>query len=62
MKKCRFRQDIRKKHYWEGGEALEQALQKSSGHCIPGIIQGQVKWGFEQSSLIEGVPAHGKGN
>ena len=33
-------------------------------HCgcpIPGSVQGQVGWGFEQPALVEGVPAHGRG-
>jgi len=28
---------------------------------IPGTVQGQVGWGFEQLGLVEGVPAHGRG-
>jgi len=24
-------------------------------------VQGQVRWGFEQPGLVEGVPAHGRG-
>ena len=45
----------------EGGEALEQVAQRSGGCPIPGSVQGQVGWGFEQPGLVEGVPAHGRG-
>ena len=45
----------------EGGEALEQAAQKSCGCLIPGSVQGQVGWGFEQRGLVEGVPSHSRG-
>ncbi|GAB0203512.1 hypothetical protein GRJ2_002816800 [Grus japonensis] len=45
----------------EGGETLEQVAQRSCGGPIPGSVQGQVGWGFGQSGLVEGVPAHGGG-
>ena len=45
----------------EGGEALEQVAQRSCGCPLPGIVQGQAGWGFEQPDLVEGVPAHGRG-
>ena len=28
---------------------------------LPGSVQGQVGWGFEQPGLVEGVPARGRG-
>jgi len=28
---------------------------------LPGSVQGQAGWGFEQPGLVEGVPAHGMG-
>jgi len=28
---------------------------------LPGSVQGQVGWSFEQPGLVEGVPAHGGG-
>ena len=28
---------------------------------LPGSVQGQTGWGFEQPGLVEGIPAHGKG-
>jgi len=31
------------------------------GCPLPGSVQGQVGWGFEQPGLVEGVPAHGRG-
>ena len=45
----------------EGGEALEQVAQRGCGCPIPGRVQGQVGWVFEQPGLVEGVPAHGMG-
>jgi len=45
----------------EGGEARAQVAQSSCGCPLPGIVQGQVRWGFEQPGLVEGVPAHGRG-
>jgi len=52
--------DIGKK-FFEGGEALAQVAQRSCGCPLPGNVQGQVGWGFEQPGLVEGVPAHGRG-
>ena len=45
----------------EGGEALKQVAQRGCGCPIPGSVQGQAGWGFEQPGLVEGVPAHGRG-
>jgi len=45
----------------EGGETLEQVAQRSYGCPLPGSVQGQVGWGFEQPGLVEDVPAHGMG-
>jgi len=42
-------------------EALAQAAQRSCGCPHLGSVQGKVAWGFEQSGLVEGVPAHGRG-
>ncbi|GAB0180752.1 hypothetical protein GRJ2_000540500 [Grus japonensis] len=61
LKEGRFRLDIRKKFFTEGGEALEQAAQRGCGCPIPGSVQGQVGWVFGQRGLVEGVPAHGGG-
>ena len=44
----------------EGSEALEQVSRRSCSCPIPGSIQGEVGWGFEQAGLVEGVPAHGR--
>jgi len=41
------------------GEALAQVAQRSCGCPLPGSVQGQVGWGFQQPGLVEGVPAHG---
>jgi len=47
--------------YYEGGEALAQVAQRSSGCLLPGSVQGQIGQGFEQPGLVEGVFAHGRG-
>ena len=44
-----------------GDEALEQVAQGSCGCPLPGSVQGQVGWGFEQPGLVEGVFACGGG-
>jgi len=36
-------------------------LPKEADFPLPGSVQGQVGWGFEQPGLVEGVPAHGMG-
>ena len=60
--KGRFRLAIKKEIlYSEGGEALDQVAQRSCGCPLPGSVQGQAGWGFEQPGLVEGVPAHGRG-
>lgn len=28
---------------------------------IPGSVQDQAGWGFEQPGIVEGIPAHGRG-
>jgi len=45
----------------EGGEALAQVAQRSCGCPLPGSVQGQAGWGFEQPGLVEGVPNYGSG-
>jgi len=42
----------------EDGEALAQG---SCGCPLPGSVQYEVGWGFEQPGLVEGVPAYGRG-
>lgn len=61
LKKGRFRLDKEEILSCEGGETLAQVAQKSCGCPLPGSVQGQAGWGFEQPSLVEGVPAHGRG-
>jgi len=46
--------------HYESGEALEQVSQRSCGCSLPGNVQGQLGWGFEQPGLVEDVPAHGR--
>lgn len=40
---------------YEGGEALEQMAQRSSGCPITGSVKGQVGWSSELLGLVEGV-------
>ena len=40
---------------------LEQVSPRSCGFSLPGSVQGQVGWDFEQPGLVEGVSAHGRG-
>ena len=47
--------------YYEGGDALAQPAQRSPGCPLPGSVQGQVGWGFEQPGLVDGVSALGTG-
>ncbi|KAJ7403344.1 hypothetical protein BTVI_77762 [Pitangus sulphuratus] len=37
-----------------------QVAQRNCECPIPGSVQGQVRWGFEQPGLVEGFPAHGR--
>ena len=46
--------------YSESGETLEQAAQRGCGCPLPGSIQDQAGWDFEQSGLVGGVPACSK--
>lgn len=45
----------------ESSEALEQVAQTRCGCHIPRSVQGQVGWSPEQSDLVGGIPAHGRG-
>ena len=45
--KARFRLDIRKMLYSEGGEALDQVAQRCGGCPIPGDFQGEAGPGSE---------------
>ena len=45
----------------EGGEALEQVVQRSCGCSIPGGVQGQVGQGSGHPDLVGGIPAYGRG-
>lgn len=37
---------------------MEQVAQRSWGCPMPGNVQGQAAWDFEQSGILKGVPAH----
>ncbi|KAK4808393.1 hypothetical protein QYF61_002630 [Mycteria americana] len=57
LREGRFRLDLRKIFYNEGGEALAQVAQRGGGCPIPGNIQVQAGRGLEQPDLVEDVPA-----
>ena len=54
----RYKKEI---HYCEGGKALDEVAQRSCGCPLPGSVQGQANWVFEQRGLAEGVPVHSRG-
>jgi len=58
LKEGRYKVEIL---YYESCEALEQVAQGSCGCPLPGSVQGQVGWGFEQLGLVKCVPAHVRG-
>jgi len=47
--------------YNKGVEKLAQVAQRSCGCPLPGGVQCQAGWGFEQPGLVEDVPAHVRG-
>ena len=47
--------------YCEGGETLGQVAQRGCKCHLPGCIQVQAGWGFEQPGLEGGVPAYCRG-
>ena len=53
----RYQEEI---FYCEGGETLEHVAQRGCGCLLPGGIQGQVGWGFEQPRLEGGIPAYSR--
>jgi len=57
----RFRLDVRRKFFTQGGDALEQVAQGGCGCPIPGGIQGQAGCGSGQPDLVVGNPAHSRG-
>ncbi|KAK4825966.1 hypothetical protein QYF61_003535 [Mycteria americana] len=61
LKEGRLRLDIRRKFFTMRVVTLAQVALRSCGCPIPGNIQGQVGWGFEQPDLVEDVPGHCRG-
>lgn len=41
--------------------AAEGVAQRSCGCPIPGIVQGQCGWSFEEAGFMEGISSHGGG-
>ena len=61
LRQGRFRLDIRRKSFSEGGDILEEVAQGGCGCPIPEDIQGQAECGSGQSGLVVGNPAHSRG-
>jgi len=62
LKESRFRLAVKKKFFTvRVVRPWHRLHRKSCGCLIPGSVQGQVGWGFEQPDLVESVPAHGRG-
>ena len=57
LRQGRFRLDIRRKFFTEGGDTLEQVAQGGCGCPIPGGIQGQAGCGSGQPVLVTDDPA-----
>ena len=59
----RFRLDVSGKFFFQSGEVLQQAAQRSCECPISGGVQGQVGWGPGQPALVPdlvvGSPACG---
>ena len=61
LRQGKFRLDIRRKFFTEGGDTLEQVAQGGCGCPIPGGIQGQAGCGSGQPVLVVGDPARSRG-
>lgn len=54
MQEAGFKLDLRKTFFYsEGAETLEAVVQRSCECPITGVVQGQVRQGFEQPSVSE---------
>ena len=61
LRQGRFRLDIRRKFFTEGGDVLEQVAQGGCGCPIHAGTQGQAGCGSGQPGLVVGDPAHSRG-
>jgi len=58
LQERRFRLGIRKKSFTM---RVARHWNRSCGCPLPGSVQDQTGWGFEQPGLVEGVPAQDRG-
>ncbi|KAK4818200.1 hypothetical protein QYF61_008584, partial [Mycteria americana] len=61
LKESKFRLDIRKKFFTVRMVRHWNRLPREVVD-VPGSVQGQVGWSFEQRDLVEDIPAHVRGN
>ena len=62
LKEGGFRLDIRKNLFTTRVVKRWNRLPREVADApIPGNIQSQVGWGFEQPGLVQGIPPHGRG-
>ena len=61
LEEGRFRPDIRKKFCIVGVVRHWNRLPSKVVNALPGSIQGQAGWGFEQAGLVGGVPTYSRG-
>jgi len=56
-----FRLDVRMKFLYCEGDEMLRHIQRDCECPLPGSIQGQAGWSFEQPGLVGAVPAYSRG-